>query len=828
MTLRIDSIHVRGIGVLEDARLELTGCPGIVAISAPNGAGKSTLLECIPGAMYRRTPSRGQLKDIAKAKGASLVLRAHNGTPIEARHVIDATIKSIRQESVLMVDGTVTDGKVRSFDEAAASVFPPEQVFLATSFAAQGGVGDWTKLSTADLRQMFAHHLGLQRLQDIADAAKERRKEKLTEIATIEGRIADLKAGDMDALELELRRVQGEMVKDGPYMDLLRQRLDAARAEVAEAVAAERAVEEQRKMWQAQADRIARLHADVTATEGAIGRARAAAEALPEMEATLEAVARMTATIREFEPQVTEARMEKERAAREGSENWAALQQSLNDLSLLRDLLVRADDIRSAVVKAEELERRVNDLARVVSAIEDRVGEARTRVTAHKEAVSEAERLCVRLTYSERAASLLGEVPCGGEGQYAGCALLGDAARARDEVVKIRGDLVRAAWGFDLSSPTHLLSAEAELRAARDRLSTSSDDLRAARAASVDAPRLQDAEPMARKLEDEIVERTERHDVLIAARDRYASTLNRATAELDKARKDLASNAPGGEQQLRDSIASARAEAEKLDEHMGRLEALRQDLSVESETIGSEPTSQDAARRRREAQNQIAEAEADMARIKDRREGLIRRAATLEEQIRQGKEAREQRTELETQSARLRQDVADWTLVERGFGREGIQALLIDAAGPRISTLANELLQVTFGTRFRVNLETTRLDSTGKKLLESLELRVIDSERGREGAIETLSGGEKVVVGLALRLALILHGSQGSSQLFLDEMDGALDAENAERFVPMLRRGMELGAIDQVVFVSHRQECQDAADHLVRIEEGRVRMEVRP
>ena len=49
-----------------------------------------------------------------------------------------------------------------------------------------------------------------------------------------------------------------------------------------------------------------------------------------------------------------------------------------------------------------------------------------------------------------------------------------------------------------------------------------------------------------------------------------------------------------------------------------------------------------------------------------------------------------------------------WVLLERALGREGIQALEIDAAGPEVSQTCNELLQACYGPRFRVELRTIR------------------------------------------------------------------------------------------------------------------------
>jgi exonuclease SbcC len=99
-------------------------------------------------------------------------------------------------------------------------------------------------------------------------------------------------------------------------------------------------------------------------------------------------------------------------------------------------------------------------------------------------------------------------------------------------------------------------------------------------------------------------------------------------------------------------------------------------------------------------------------------------------------------------------ELADWTRLSEDLGRDGLQALEIDAAGPELTALINDLLQSCVGSRFTVSVETTRQSADGKKQLEGCDVRVLDTLRGREANAETLSGGERVIVGEAIALAL--------------------------------------------------------------------------
>ena len=62
--MRFDKITLKGLGPFSrESTLDLAGIPGVlVAIAGGNGQGKSTLLECLAGALYRETPTRGRVE----------------------------------------------------------------------------------------------------------------------------------------------------------------------------------------------------------------------------------------------------------------------------------------------------------------------------------------------------------------------------------------------------------------------------------------------------------------------------------------------------------------------------------------------------------------------------------------------------------------------------------------------------------------------------------------------------------------------------------------------------------------------------------------------
>lgn len=96
--------------------------------------------------------------------------------------------------------------------------------------------------------------------------------------------------------------------------------------------------------------------------------------------------------------------------------------------------------------------------------------------------------------------------------------------------------------------------------------------------------------------------------------------------------------------------------------------------------------------------------------------------------------------------------------------------------------------------------------------------------------MEGLSGGEKVVVGEAIGLALAIYNSRKGGvkwrTLFRDETAGALDPQSAQAYVDMLRRALDLGGFDQAVFIAHQPEVYERADSRFYVSGGRISLEV--
>jgi exonuclease SbcC len=186
--------------------------------------------------------------------------------------------------------------------------------------------------------------------------------------------------------------------------------------------------------------------------------------------------------------------------------------------------------------------------------------------------------------------------------------------------------------------------------------------------------------------------------------------------------------------------------------------------------------------------------------------------------------------ELEAERQGHADALSDWTRLGEDLGRNGLQAAEIDAAGPELTAITNDLLHSCLGPRFTVEIQTTRLDSKGKKELEALPIICLNSERGYEGDVRTLSGGERALVGEALQLGLtvLVCGRRGMDQeitLIRDEPTAALEPSDADIYLGSMRMAAAIVHARQVVVISHNPRVAELSDVRLQVAGGAISIE---
>ncbi|MEC9013183.1 MAG: SMC family ATPase [Chloroflexota bacterium] len=170
--------------------------------------------------------------------------------------------------------------------------------------------------------------------------------------------------------------------------------------------------------------------------------------------------------------------------------------------------------------------------------------------------------------------------------------------------------------------------------------------------------------------------------------------------------------------------------------------------------------------------------------------------------------------ELRSETARLNALQDEQSIYQElavAFGRQGVQAMLIETVVPRLEDETNLLLGRMTDNRMNVKLETQRDRASGNgDPRETLDI-IVSDELGPRG-YEMFSGGEAFRVNLAMRIALskVLAQRTGAPlpTLFIDEGFGTQDAIGRERILDVIRAiGNDF---EKVLVITHLDDLKEA------------------
>lgn len=192
--------------------------------------------------------------------------------------------------------------------------------------------------------------------------------------------------------------------------------------------------------------------------------------------------------------------------------------------------------------------------------------------------------------------------------------------------------------------------------------------------------------------------------------------------------------------------------------------------------------------------------------------------ATLTEIARQEAELAAVRKEAEL----AKTESTEWELVAKAFGKDGIQALELDALAPGISETANRLLESAYGERFSISIETTRIGGQGKSRKQIEDFKIMVTDNGETTTLENKSGGEAVWIKRAIydAFAVIRRRNTGFAFLtcFQDETDGALDASAKTAYCRMLEASHEAAKLRHTIIITHSNEVKAMVEQKIAME----------
>ena len=261
--------------------------------------------------------------------------------------------------------------------------------------------------------------------------------------------------------------------------------------------------------------------------------------------------------------------------------------------------------------------------------------------------------------------------------------------------------------------------------------------------------------------------------------------------------------------QLGQAMTRLPEEEESVTQARDMLQRRQQELSQQEEKYQA---STEVLTELPQWETQLRDAQQALADLESSQQSAISRRGYLEGQVRRLEQLRQQINDSTSTLAELEEEQGIFQELAAAFGKQGVQAMLIETVVPRLEEEANLLLGRMTDNRMHVKLETQRERRTGRgggDPIETLEINVSDELGPR--SYEMYSGGEAFRVNLALRIALskVLAQRMGAPlpTLFIDEGFGTQDAAGRERILDVI--GAIQDDFDKIIVVTHLDELKD-------------------
>lgn len=815
----------------------------VACLCGQNGNGKSALLDAITWALWGQARSNAA-DDLVRLGQTSMQVELEFMLDGQHFRVIRKRNRGKNSQSDLQFQMRQSDGQwraltgqgVRGTQERITQILRMDyETFINSAFILQGRADEFARKTPGDRKRILGEILSLSVYDELCDSARARRSEAVMRVNALEAQITQLEREHARLPELEAQvaklnaeqaQLQLEVEKNRASLQGIlveKARLDARRKERDDLL---------RRLQRAEAElgslrqQLAGAQRKVEGCKALIARAgeiRARAQELDAVSRERDGMTARLGDLRLLEQQQNQLE-------RQVQEARYALETKLQlARQRVRELRAQVEHLPSVLRDLEDLERQVAALDRLAE--ERGTLQAKLQELAAERAAAEADerRAGEDLEKAdERFALLKGAQAicplCEGELPESKRKELGWKLReektalkeAQGSAIQRQADAKRA----DAAARRALQDLEGKLKTGqlmRDRLAQARQKHLQLEEASKE---LQPASVLAEDLEEQLRRdafEPERRETLAAVKKQIQAVgYDRGRHEqLSKRAQQL-----GGAERDLHSLEQAEA---VLPEEQRQAETLTEAIRVREEGIAEDRAARAEADR---DLTRLPEVEAQAKALEGRVALAERTEAEMRQRLGAATEALQRCTELAAIIEDKKKDretaARDQALYEelaKAFGRNGIQALIIENALPEIETETNALLARMSENQLSVRLNTQRELKSGAQA-ETLEIEISDGMGARK--YELYSGGEAFRVNFALRIALskLLARRAGArlETLVIDEGFGSQDSDGRQRLVEAITAVQDDFA--KILVITHIDELKDVFPTRIEVTKG--------
>lgn len=257
----------------------------------------------------------------------------------------------------------------------------------------------------------------------------------------------------------------------------------------------------------------------------------------------------------------------------------------------------------------------------------------------------------------------------------------------------------------------------------------------------------------------------------------------------------------------------ATLEAQHQEQHQAQQTLTQQLATLEAtlQSLGYDPQA-------------VAILETEAQQYQQRRDALLAQIGALGQSLQHLEHLQHQLAQQQQHLTTLAQQHRVYQELAQAFGRNGIQAMMIENLLPQLEAETNRLLGRLSDHQLHVQFLTQRASKRRQaKLIDTLDILIADAQGTRP--YETYSGGEAFRINFAIRLALARLLAQRSGTalqlLIVDEGFGSQDQQGCDRLIAAINAiAADFACILAVTHIPHFREAFQARIDVTKTAQG--------
>ncbi len=804
----------------------------LACLTGANGAGKSSLLDAITWALWGQARAKRDDELVHMGQTDMHVQLDFEQEGTNYRVVRRRSRKGRGTGSLdlfSVVDGqpnTLSEPSIRETQEKINRLLRLDyDTFTSSAFLQQGKADAFTTKAPAQRKQILADILGLAQWERYEEAAKEALKTIAGELSVIEQRIKDI--DEELAKEPRLKQILNEAETAQQEADAALKVAEEKLAEVADSPAQmksaqERKAEVERHRRERERDMQA-ITTDITRQEARIADYQAVINRREEIEAGYAALqsarnadtelgdkliqlSDFDAARRDLETRLRDAKAELENEVSGYVAQMAELRRALEqaDADALSNVQAEVTELQTVEASRNGLQEQMAtmnedgaSLRSLLKTLEDDGKKQGIRIDQLKATSSANCPLCGQPLDEQHRLELVEQL----EAELATMREEYRQHQERSKVIKAETNGYKVQiveWDTELKRLQPLMKQVGELQAQMDRaneaearLTEISAKLEAVQSLLTEETFAQDIREQLTSLEAERAQigyDRSSHDAARQQLDTYRAYETQQT-ELAIALKAL----PDAEGALEAAKLRQERNQKALDEDATAIEGLKTDIAKLEVLVKEQQSRQQEVNRLRTFERQ------QYQRLVNARQELD----TLDK-------LRTRKGELEARQQARKHDQLVYDELRKAFGKNGVPAMIIEAAIPELEESANLLLSRMTDGRMNLHFSTQREKINAEGVIETLDIEIADELGTR--SYEMYSGGEAFRINFAIRVALsqMLARRAGAHlrTLFIDEGFGTQDEDGRNKLVEAITAIQE--EFELILVITHIDDLRDS------------------